>query len=397
MRHNKEYCEISIGYLRRPRLKSLCYRLMAMCNILLLVQSASAQKPKPPKPILPVVIERGKVIYNADTVTGDRVPDYSYCGYKASNEEIPMVRVKAVVPLVKGDATGTIQSAIDKVAAMPLDKNGFRGAVLLSKGTYEVNGQLRITQSGIVLRGFGAQGQTTIKGTGVDRDGLIRVFGKDDKQTNPEKTISQSYVPVGATSFEVSDISGFKTGDVVQIKRPSTQAWIEALGTESFGGGISALGWKPGDVDLYFDRKIISIDGHKITIDVPLTTSLDEKYGGGTIAKYSWPGRINNIGIENLMLISDYDKSNPKDEEHRWMAVTFNNIEDAWVRQVSFKHFAGSAVFINETVKQVTVEDCIATEPVSEIGGQRRNTFLHVASKRCSSAAFRSMVIMIIV
>ncbi|MCH5720252.1 hypothetical protein [Niabella hibiscisoli] len=137
-----------------------------------------AQKPKPPKPILPVVVERGKIVYNADTVTGDRVPDFSYCGYKASEEDIPTVPVKVVVPLVKGDATATIQNALDKIAAMSPEANGFRGVVLLSKGNYEVAGQLKITASGIVLRGFGAQGQTIITGKGVDRDGLVRFLEK---------------------------------------------------------------------------------------------------------------------------------------------------------------------------------------------------------------------------
>ncbi|MGC4235783.1 MAG: pectate lyase, partial [Niabella sp.] len=221
-------------------------RLLAIFLVTFLSQGAIAQKPKP---VLPVVVERGKITYNPDTLTGDRVPDFSYCGYKASEENIPFIPVKVIVPEIKGDATATIQSAIDRVAEMPLDKKGFRGAVLLSKGTYTVNGTLKIAASGIVVRGFGAQGQTVILGTGVDRDGLIRIVGKNDKKTEVEKNISQKYVPVGAASFRVNDATGLQAGDRVIIKRPSTKEWIEVLGTESFGGGISALGWKPGDVD----------------------------------------------------------------------------------------------------------------------------------------------------
>jgi hypothetical protein len=48
---------------------------------------------------------------------------------------------------------------------------------------------------------------------------------------------------------------------------------------------------------------------------------------------------------------------------------------DAWVRQVTFKHFAGSAVAVYESCKQVTVQDCLSLAPVSEHGGARRNTF----------------------
>jgi hypothetical protein len=45
------------------------------------------------------------------------------------------------------------------------------------------------------------------------------------------------------------------------------------------------------------------------------------------------------------------------------------------VRQVTFKHFAGSAVAIYESCQRVTVEDCLSLAPVSEIGGYRRHTF----------------------
>ena len=90
---------------------------------------------------------------------------------------------------------------------------------------------------------------------------------------------------------------------------------------------------------------------------------------------YSWPGRIRNVGVENLRLESTFDASNPKDENHSWMAITMENAADAWVRQVTFEHFAGSAVAIYESCKGVTVEDCLSLAPVSEDGGYRRNTF----------------------
>lgn len=334
-----------------------------------------AQNPKPAKLLLPLEVVKGNLIYNADSATGDRIPDFSFCGYKASEEPIPMVPVKVVVPLIKNDATATIQSAIDEVGKLPLAKNGFRGTVLLSKGTYEVSGQLRITQSGIVLRGFGAKGETIILGKGIDRDGVIRLLGENDQTQGSEIEIADDYVPVNATSFKIKSTANFNPGDDIIIHRPSTKEWIEALGTASFGGGISALGWHPGEADILFDRKITAIHGNTITIDVPLTTSFDRKYGGGFVSKYNWAGRINNVGIENISLVSDFDKNNPKDDYHRWMAITMDKVQDAWVRQVSFKHFAGSAVYVLETSRRITVEDCISTEPVSEIGGQRRYTF----------------------
>jgi hypothetical protein len=342
-------------------------------------QALQAQKPVRPAPLLPLSTERGKISYTPDSL-GNRIPDFSYCGYKASEQPIPNLPIKIVVPVTKGDATLRIQSALDYVASLPLDASGFRGAVLLQKGNYEVFGQLRITASGVVLRGSGMNGNgTTIIGAGTGRLALIKIVGKQNNIQigSSALKITDAYVPVNATSFHVdTDLSDHDMASSIIIHRPSTKNWIAALGTDVFGGGISALGWKPGDRDLAFDRIITKVEGHTMTVDAPLTTALDSNYGGGTVTFYKWEGRINNCGIENLRCISTYDKNNLKDEDHRWNAINIENAEDAWVRQVSFENFAGSAVSVLETSKRITVEDSKSIHPVSEIGGQRRYTFL---------------------
>lgn len=333
-------------------------------------------KKKAPKPQPPVATERGGKLIYAAAPNGDRIPDYSYCGYMASDQPIPDAPVRAVVPVTPGDATAQIQEALNYVSGLPADANGIRGAVLLQKGTYAVSGSLKIKASGVVLRGSGMTNAGTILfATGKDRETFIHITGKNDQHKENEIKITDAYVPVNAFSFHVASTGDLKAGDMIVVRRPSTQAWIKLLGTDTFGGGLGALGWKPGEQDIFWDRKITEVKGNTITIDAPLTTALDTAYGGGTIAKYNWAGRIAQTGVENLLLRSAYDTANPKDEAHRWMAITMENVTDSWVRQVTFEHFAGSAVLILQTGNRITVEDCKSLAPVSEIGGQRRNTF----------------------
>jgi len=341
---------------------------MSLCAWILM-----APKPK----ILPPVSvgADGKLVYASDE-QGNRIPDFSYCGYMGSEQPIPEVPVRVAVPVTKGDATPRIQSALDYVSSLPADKNGIRGCVLLEKGTYEVTGALKMNTNGVVLRGSGmGEDGSVIIAAGTDRQTLITIAGQNDKIIGAEVKIKDIYVPVNATKISVSAPHSFKSGDMVVIHRPSTQTWIKVLGTEHFGGGITALGWKPGDRDILWDRKITAVEGESITLDVPLTTALDTTFGGATIAAYQWSGCISQVGIENLRCRSVYDKNNLKDEAHRWMAITMENVQDAWVRQVVFEHFAGSAVALWETAKRITVEDCKSLAPASEIGGQRRNTF----------------------
>lgn len=360
----------------KKKLERLLLSLIIMGGIGVSTPSFGQKKPVKVVPPAPVALgAKGKLVYTPDSL-GNRIPDFSYAGYKGGDVSIPDVQIKVVVPATAGDATRRIQSAIDYVSSLPLDKNGFRGAILLGKGTFTVTHTLFIKASGVVLKGSGMQDNGTVLLAKVnERETLLRVLGNQSEKSGDPVKITDKYVPVNAFSFQVENAKGFKAGDLVTISRPSTQNWIDVLKTGHFGGGITALGWKPGDRDIYWTRTVTAVSGNKITVDAPLTTALDVKYGGGTIAKANWPGLIKQVGIENIAFRSDFDKSNPKDEDHSWMAVSLENMQDGWVRQATFKHFAGSAVAVLESASKVTVEDCKSLEPVSEIGGQRRYTF----------------------
>ncbi|MDR2937805.1 MAG: DUF6298 domain-containing protein [Prevotellaceae bacterium] len=346
-------------------------KLFLVAALLLPVALLAQKKPQPPR----AIEVRGEALtYTADE-RGNRVPDFSYAGYMAGEQEIPMATVRARVQPMSGDATATIQAALDYVATLPVDKNGLRGAVLLAEGTYNVEGALRMNASGVVLRGSGV-GKTIVVGAGTDRQTLISLAGKKDRIFSKDTVkIADAYLPVNSMKIRVAK-NAFKVGDNVQVHRPSTAEWIKALrNTEEFGGGLAVLGWKPGNIDIFWDRKVTAVSGDTITIDAPITTAIDTAFGGGFVCAYTWKGRVSNVGIENLTLQSAYDEKNKKDEAHRWMAVVVENAQDIWVRQVNFKHFAGSAVAILETAKRATVEDCKSLEPVSEIANERRNSF----------------------
>ena len=347
--------------------------LACLAGLIGLADLHAAWDPKTKRPVSQGPDRR--LVYSTDE-RGNRVSDFSYCGYMAAERPISDVPIRVVVPVVPDDATRRIQKALDYVASLPADANGIRGAVLLDKGTYSVSGSLTIAVGGVVLRGSGmGQEGTVLLGTGQSRDTLICIKGKDDRKTGAPVQVTDTFVPVNASTVRVDASHSFRPGDQVLIHRPSTKEWIQTLGADHFGGGITYLGWKPGSRDLYWDRTIVSVEGDRITLDAPLTTALDAAYGGGRVAAYRWPGRIKQVGIENLRCRSTCDEDNPKDEAHRWMAVTLENVSDAWVRQIVFEHFAGSAVAVLETAKRVTVEDCKSLSPISEIGGQRRNTF----------------------
>lgn len=324
---------------------------------------------------IPLQYQEGSMVYHADSL-GNKIPDYSYSGYKASNEPIPFVEAKLVLQPTGGDDTENLQNAINYLSTFPLNEQGFRGAILLEAGEYQMMGRLTIRKSGIVIRGAGVgEKGTTIIAAGTSRETLFRLEGEPVKLDEQQRKVLGDYVPVGTMNISLEEVSGLKEGDKIAILRPCTKAWIEELGMSDFGGETSWWGWKSDYQYIRWDRTIQAISGKELTIDAPITTAIEQKFGGAFVQKYEADTRLSNVGVENLTIVSEYNASNPKDEEHCWNGISFQHVENAWVRRVNFKHLAGSAVALYAGASKVTVEDCMSTEPVSEIGGLRRYTF----------------------
>jgi len=302
--------------------------------------------------------------------------DYSYCGYHCSERPIPVVKTVTFVTPSGQDDAARIQAAINWVSQQKADKQtGFRGAILLGEGIFTLSEPLRIRTSGVILRGSG-RGKTVLRKTGYDRGAAIYIEGTRDILA--KDTFDVADAQAGAMNLLLTHHSPLQQGQRLAICRPSTLEWIDALGCASFGGGkrMGYWAWHPGDIDLRWNRQITAVNGKQVTLNVPITCSIEQRWGGAKAIVYENKGLISECGVENLSLESDYDHARPLDEDHCWDGIYIAEAEDCWVRMVNFQHFAGSAVVIQKSAQQVTVEDCISQQPVSEIGGYRRRTFL---------------------
>ena len=316
--------------------------------------------------------------------------DYSYCGYHCSEQPIPLVKAVTYVTPSGQDDAAMIQAAIDWVSQQKPDKqSGFRGAVLLGEGTFIISEPLRIRTSGVVLRGSGRD-KTILRKTGYDRGAAIYIEGT--REVVVKETFDVSDIQAGALNLSLTTShSSLQPGTRLTIHRPSTQEWIESLNCQSFGGGkrMGYWAWHAGDIDVRWNRQITAVNGNQVTLNAPITCSIEQQWGGAKAVIYEEKGRLNECGIENLSLESDYDHARPLDEDHCWDGIYVADAENCWVRMVNFQHFAGSAVVIQKSAQQVSVEDCMSTNPVSEIGGFRRRTFLTfgemVLFQRCYS------------
>lgn len=356
----------------------------------------------------------GKLVYVPDSL-GNKIPDFSNAGYKGGGVTIPYVQIKAIVWPVPGDNSDHLQKIIDSISSLPLDASGFRGTILLKMGEYNLEKPLYLKASGVVLRGEGMSDIGTIlfgktpkerptQGPGRGgRPALINIVG--DAAVKPleetKQVITDNYVPVGAISFNVASAKTFKKGDKVIVRRIGNQAWIKELGEDSVTVGRNR--WQPFNIN--YDRIIVDIKGNTVTIDAPIFCAIENRWGGGELIKYN-DERIEQVGIENLRGVSEYDPSvrqknygnmdrdklDPKyqyqgdeyfsDENHYFNFINISNAKNVWVRNISALHFGNSVVQSNAGTKWITVQDCESWEPVSIRMGARRFTY-HMNGQFC--------------
>lgn len=316
----------------------------------------------------------GKLVYKADS-RGDRIPDFSYAGYQGGGVEIPKVPVVRTLSASSGDNRKKLQDAIDEVAALPRAK---RGAILLKKGTYRLSGPIYVKASGIVLRGEGegANGTVLLSTLKSKREeALVQLAGKAPERVGTARKVADEYVPVGARKLRLESTSGLAVGDMVLVDRPSTKAWIHELGMDQIPprkDGKPIKQWEPEERHLSFDRRITAIDGKVITLDAPITNSLDPKYGGGKVQKYEGH-TIAEVGVENLRGDTVFDGST--DEDHIWDFVSFTNVRNGWAQHVTGVHFAHRVVGVLDGSRQITVRKSTSLSPVSKVEGGRRYAF----------------------
>ncbi|GLF96812.1 peptidoglycan-binding protein [Streptomyces yaizuensis] len=232
-----------------------------------------------------------------------------------------------------GDDTASLQRAIDTAAALPLDAQGFRGAVRLAPGRYRIGGTLRITASGVVLRGSG--GATVLAADGARARTLI-TFGNTASYgvVGTPARVADAYVPVGGTALTLSSTAGLTVGSAIVVERPTTQEWIDAIGMR----GIFTPNWS-----LRFERRITAISGNRVTLDVPLTTALEQQYTQATVYRYTFP-RISRVGLENLSADGGAMSADPAYATgfHNAALWEFNAVEDSWVSNVVARRFGGA-------------------------------------------------------
>ena len=369
----------------------------------------------------PITVNGDGTLTYVPNPRGDVVPDFSTCGWRNGDEPLPgqpggitIADVEALDPGT-GDQSDRVQAAINRVSARNLDTNGFRGAIRLKAGLWEFRRSISINASGVVLRG---DGQDPINGTRlwvniVNTNGSAVITknstfivckgasdtpGWNDNDATsvlsaPQVDIANVTVPVGSLEIPLASAHTFSVGELVRVYRPNTQQWLldtslhlflvatdpaKKAADATFANSAADKAERLAKATKYFQlshRRVISTTSTSITLNAPITTAITPAYGGGKVLKVTKEGFIKNVGIENLYIYSTY--SSPTDENHIWNVSEMTFVEDGWVQNVTSRYFAYSMCYLDKVSRQITVERCQFLDPVSQIVGGRRYSYVN--------------------
>ena len=310
-------------------------------------------------------------------LTSAEIPDFSRVGYRWSDAEIPVYENVVILepPADGSDATSMIQGAIDSFQG--------KGAILMREGVYNIHGSISLNKSNIVLRGEG--NGTVLIAKGKSRRTLIELGNKHSRILGEKKAaLAQELVPVGDFSLEVAGKNPFRKGDKVVVVWQPSDKWITALGMDQIPprkDGLEVLPWNKEDFVLYWERTVVDVNGNVLLFENPFVMPLDAEYGEFFVQSYSYEGRINESGIENLRAVSEYESE--EDEEHSWTAIDVFAAEHCWVRNVVGEHFSYCCVDLREGSKNITVESCSYLNPKALTKGMRKYGFYIDKGQQC--------------
>lgn len=318
--------------------------------------------------------------------------DFSYAGYHMGDDPIPSDIPGETVDVTQApyhadatgqmDATSAIQAAIDAVG----DAGG--GVVYLPAGTYKVKPQgtnnqaLKLSQSGVVLRGAGPDQTFIYNEEPVMRGKDIITITSEGGAFQPvsgTETMLRTDLPEPTVHIPVQDASAYAPGDWLAVHNHYTEAFIAEH---------DMIGWWDtyiGDEGVTFYRKVLAVDAETdtLTIDIPTRYALKVRDLSGV---YKLNPPVTEVGVERLSIgnvqnltpgIAESDNTvegTAGYEVAGTNALNFVRVTDSWAREVhTYRpptndpdyhfHILSNGINLINT-RNVTIIDCDLKKPL---------------------------------
>ncbi len=317
--------------------------------------------------------------YTRRTVERDGVafvlPDFSWAGYRSGIAAIPHVAAADTILPKPGDNAPCINRAIRRLARTKPDSSGFRGKIVLGKGTFEIHGQIRLFHSGIVLAGLGPdKTRIYVNSTDFARKNAIWIQGPDSDlwltvADGEKRHMLAEAAPDQARWIRLADAHPFTAKDTLIVRQWPTRAFAN----QHAANGVNIWPVSNDNTAPKFCRVVKRTNGDTLFFEEPLRYPLSPEHGAHVFrARF-----LTNVGVENLAIgfVKGPDSEN-NGRTHRATAIYMSNVANGWVRNVvSYKRDDNSVHlqsygFTFRACKWLTIENCMLQNPQNKnVGG----------------------------
>lgn len=270
-----------------------------------------------------------------------RLPDFSYAGYKSSNEGLPDIPIVAnlnttgALPDDNIDDSAVIQSLINQQATLPRNQ---RGAIFIPKGRWIIDNQLELNASGVVLRGeVDSTGKplTTFYFPNATSSKTAYHISMNGSFKRDNVGAVSSDVVQGSNEFSVSAGNTLRVGDFVQLEQKDP---VDDSFSSYLHGDIDAIGPSTKDLSIhpeifYWYAYVTEVNGNTITFDRPLPIEIRTAWSP-YVRKMNMETTISEMGIENISFVCNNDIAFVHNEYRGFKILQLSQVINCWVKNV---------------------------------------------------------------
>jgi len=278
-------------------------------------------------------------------IEAGRLPDFSYAGYHSGEASIPDYPVAADVTTFGAKGDDDVDDTAAFKAALAATE---RGAIFVPPGRYIISAVLRITKSGVVLRGAGTERTTlffpkplqaiepnmgaTTSGTTTSNyswsGGFVRLQG-DFRSTG--LTAITAGAKRGDRVITVAKPETLRVGQKIEVKVSDTKE--DTLAKHLYAedaGDISKLG---GKTATSLVTRITAINGKAVTLERALRFDVRAEWQPAVRA---FNPTVADSGVEDVAFEFPNTPYGGHFSEQGFNPVAFAGVSDCWARRLKF-------------------------------------------------------------
>jgi hypothetical protein len=303
--------------------------------------------------------ELGPKSPNASELWGDagerwspsgRLPDFSHAGYHQGEVEPPEVPVTANVRDFGALGDGVTDDSLAFLAAI---ESVERGAIFIPEGRYRLTEVLRLTRSGVVLRGAGRDRTVLffprplyeVAGVGPQLSpygpygwswggGLIWAEGAPDEEIVLTRITSAA--AQGDQAVEVESTAGIEPGQIVRLVQYESDGSLSLHLHDGFPLDGPCLVDKPGFKIVDWALEVEEVERRRLRFGRPLR--LDVSPGWNAEIRAYRPS-LEEVGVERLTIEFPETEYNGHHKEPGYNGILFQGVYNGWVRDVRIVNF----------------------------------------------------------